>query len=297
MRRAALAAVAALAFSLGALPAGASAATQKVTILFQEFSPTSLDVLPGETVEWGNISERRHTVTADDDSFDSGDLFGGDTFDRTFTTVGAYLYHCTVHAGMIGEVHVRRVTLEGLPTATVLAGSLVDFEGRTADPVRPVIIQFDAGSGFHAVGRATPGADGSWKATLPAQTTGDYRAAVGADTSQPRRLLVNNRTVVVRPTRRGIAVRVTPVAPYGRIVLQQRLRDRFGWWPVRRKRLDFISRSSFKVRRPARVRVVLVGKDAWTPLATSRVLTLGHFKKRKKHKHESKPVPHHTEMP
>lgn len=50
-----------------------------------------------------------------------------------------------MHAGMIGEVDVRRVTLEGLPTATVLAGSPVDFEGRTADPARPVIIQFDAG--------------------------------------------------------------------------------------------------------------------------------------------------------
>ena len=45
---------------------------------------------PGETVEWSNISSRLHTVTADDDSFDSGDIEAGDRFELTFDTVGSH---------------------------------------------------------------------------------------------------------------------------------------------------------------------------------------------------------------
>jgi plastocyanin len=274
MRRAVLAALAA--FALGLFPAGASAATQQVNVLFQAFSPTPLDVLPGETVDWSNVSDRRHTVTADNGSFDSGDLEGGQHFSQTFTSVGAYAYHCTVHAGMTGEVDVRRVTLAALPPAAVPAGKSVEFEGRTADPALPVTIERNTSSGFRPAGTATPAADGTWRTTLMAQQTGDYRAAVGADTSQTRRLLVSNRKVRIRATRHGVAVSVTPAVPYARITLDVYRRDRFGWWPAVRTRLDYVSSASFRVKRPARVRAALVARDGWTPLATSRTLTLGH---------------------
>jgi plastocyanin len=273
MTRLVLAAIAALAVCVFAT--GASAATQPVDALFATFSPTPLDVLPGETVEWKNVSQRRHTVTADDGSFDSGDLLVGDRFSHDFTAVGAYEYHCTVHPGMDGEVDVRRVTLGPLPATTLLTGAPVKFEGRTADPARPVTVELDTGGGFRPVGLATPSADGDWRVTLKAQSTGRYRAVVGADTSQSRRLVVSARKVVIRSTRRGVAVRVTPRVPYGRIVLWVRLRERFGWWPAARKRLDFASTAVFKLKRRAQVRVALVGPDGWTPLATSRVLGRG----------------------
>ncbi|HEU4976964.1 MAG TPA: hypothetical protein VFT50_17885, partial [Baekduia sp.] len=51
-------------------------------------------------------------------------------------------------------------------------------------------------------------------------------------------------------------------------------RERFGWWPVRRARLDYLSEAQLRVRHGGRVRVVLVGRDGWTPLATSPVLRL-----------------------
>ena len=57
------------------------------------------------------------------------------------------------------------------------------------------------------------------------------------------------------------------------MVLQQRLRERFGWWTVARKRFDYLSQARFVVRRHARTRAVLVDRDGWTPLAVSRVLT------------------------
>ena len=260
---AAAAALGPAAFAQGAVP---------VNIQFQAFSPSPLDVLPGETVEWTNVSERRHTVTADDGSFDSDDVFGGDTFRVEFTEPGAYPYHCRVHAGMVGEVDVRRVTLGPLPIALVPAGDTVEVDGRTADPSSPVRIERSAGSGFETVATATPAADGTWSAKLVAERTAQYRAAVGSDVSETRRLLVSNRRVIVRARPGRLTVRVVPAAPYGRIALQLHLRERFGWWPQERKRLDYLSRATFRVDRAVRARVALVDRDGWTPLALSPVV-------------------------
>ena len=113
---------------------------------------------------------------------------------------------------------------------------------------------------------------------IAAEATADVRAVSGADASQTRRLLVSERRVRLRATRRGVAVTVTPSVPYARIMLEADLHERFGWWPVARAKLDYLSQATFRVRRPARVRAVLVAKDGWTPLATSRVVVLGHAK-------------------
>jgi plastocyanin len=286
MRRGALTLLAAGAL---AFPATASAAIIPVNAQFAEFGPSQVDLLPGETVEWTNVSERRHTVNADDGSFGSGDLFGGDRFTRQFDEVGAYSYHCTVHDGMTGEVDVRRVTLGPLPVAPVPLGDKVEFEGRTADPAEPVRIERAVGSGFETVATTTAAADGSWTVTAAAAATANYRAATTAGVSESRRLLVSDRKILVRATKRGIAVSVTPALPYARIVLQADLLQRFGWWPVQRTRLDYVSKASFAVVRPARVRVALLDLDGWTPLVTSQVLQLGR---------RTKPAPQseHTQM-
>ena len=290
MRRAALPVL--VAAALLASGTAAHAATVPVTIQFSAFAPSALDVLPGETVQWSNVSERRHTVFADDGSFASGDLLGGDEYAREFDEVGSYPYHCTVHAGMVGEVDVRRVTLETLPPAAVPAGQPVEFSGRTADPGLPVRIQRAEGDDGTTVATVTPAADGTWSTSIPAQRGGDYRAVSDAGTSEVRHLFVSDRKVLVRATRTGLAVTVTPSLPYARIVLQLDLRERFGWWPQRSTRLDYVSQATFAVARPARARVVLVDKDGWTPLATSRVLTLGRVRTPAPKAHPA-PMAHH----
>jgi plastocyanin len=274
-----------------AIPGASSAApaTQPVNIQFQDFGPNQLDVLPGETVQWSNVSERTHTVTADDDSFDSGDLQGGDTFTREFDSPALIPYHCTKHAGMVGEIDVRPVILAPLPTAAVPAGDQIEFDGRTADPSQPVRVELSTGGSFRTVASAQPAADGTWKVSAAAQASGDYRAANDGGVSETRHVLVSDRKVLVRATRHGVAVTVIPALPYAHVVLQEDLRARFGWWPAISTRLDYVSQASFKVARPARVRVVLVGKDGWTPLATSPVLSLGHLKR----SHTAPPMPMH----
>jgi hypothetical protein len=255
-----------------------------VSVQFQAFGPDQLDLLPHESVQWENVSERTHTVTADDASFDSGDLDPGRTFSVQFDNPGIYTYHCTKHLGMVGEVDVRPVTLGALPTAPIPAGDQVEFEGRTSEPGQPVRIERSTGGDFQTVATTQAAADGSWKASLAAQSTADYRASITSGPSETRHLTVSDRKVVVRATRRGVSVRVTPALPYATIALQQDLRERFGWWITKRSRLDYVSSATFRVTRPARVRVVLVAKDGWTPLATSAVLTLGHVRR-------SKPAP------
>jgi plastocyanin len=271
-----------------ALAPAARAATTPVQVQFSAFGPGTVDVLPGETVEWENVSERRHTVTADNGAFDSGDIFSGQRFSHTFDAGGTYAYHCTVHDGMIGTVDVQPVTMGPLPTAAVPAGDPVTIDGRTADPGQPVRIERGDDGNFKTVATAQPAADGSWRTSLRAEITGDLRAANDAGASTPKRLLVSDRKVTIRATRRGIAVAVTPALPYARIVVEHVSRERFGWWPALRTRLDYVSRASIKLRRPARVRVSLIDRDGWTALATSRVLALG------RRAPAAAPEPHHV---
>jgi hypothetical protein len=244
-----------------------------VSVQFAQFAPSTVDALPGEAVEWSNVSPRSHTVTAA--AFASAELVPGARFAWTAGLPGAYPYHCTIHPEMTGEVDVRRVTLGPLPPAPVVAGTHVDLTGRTADPLAPVRVERDRGSGYAEVAVVAPSPSGDWRATVTAVASADYRAASGADASQVRRLLVSDRRVAVRAIRGGVAASVSPSDPYGRVVLQQRLRERFGWWPVARRRLDYLSQARFHVRRRARTRVVLVDRDGWTPIAVSRVLRPG----------------------
>jgi plastocyanin len=258
------------------VPAGAApAAPVPVTVEFQAFAPSTLDVLPGDTVTWSNTSGRRHTVTADGGQFDSGDLVDGAVFTQAVDALGSYPYHCTVHPGMLGEVDVRRVTLDPLPPGLVPSGGSVDIGGRTVDPAAPIRIEQDSGTGFQASATARPQADGTWKARVIATRTGQYRVSVGSDLSETRPLLVIDKRVIVRATRTGVSVTVLPPAPYARVALQLRLRERFGWWPVSQTNLDYLSRATFRVRGPVLARVAVLDRDGWTPLALSPAVRIG----------------------
>jgi plastocyanin len=153
MMRARPAVVALLALLLGAASAGA--ATQPVSAQFDAFAPSQLDVLPGETVEWSNVSPRVHTVTSDGGLFDAGELSPGARFAYRFDDLGAYAYHCTIHPGMTGEIDVRRVILAPLPTVVVPVGERVAVSGRAADPTRPVDVQRSLGGSAFATRRSS----------------------------------------------------------------------------------------------------------------------------------------------
>lgn len=74
------------------------------------YSPVQITVVIGvnNTVAWTNNDRAIHTVTAHDNSFDSGDLSPGQTYTHTFTQVGTFTYSCKYHSWMHGSVIVEK---------------------------------------------------------------------------------------------------------------------------------------------------------------------------------------------
>lgn len=244
----------------------------EVAVTFADYSPAHAEVLPGELVRWRNDSARVHTVTADDGSFDSGRLPIGATFTHRFAAEADVPYHCVLHPGVQGTIAVRRLLLDAPPTAAA-PGRSFPLQGRSDLPAATTVtLEADTGGGFAPVGAAETGADGRFRGTVTLPTTGMVRAVAGAAVSPSRTLVVLDRSVAARRTKRSIIATVAPAAPGGTVVLQLRLPDRFGWWPVARAKLDARSRARFaRPRRRVPARVVLTLPDGATPLALSPV--------------------------
>ena len=67
-----------------------------------------INVQPGTTVRWVNYGQHSHTVTANDGSWDSGDIKPGASYSATFKQPGTYYYYCRHHTQdkMQGVVNV-----------------------------------------------------------------------------------------------------------------------------------------------------------------------------------------------
>jgi plastocyanin len=82
------------------------AQTHNVEITAMAF-PENMPVGAGDTVVWTNRMSMPHTVTADDSSFDSGQLAKNKSFSHRFDTAGTVGYHCENHPDeMTGKVSV-----------------------------------------------------------------------------------------------------------------------------------------------------------------------------------------------
>jgi hypothetical protein len=142
------------------------------------------------------------------------------------------------------------------------------------------MIEEERAGNFVPLTQALPGPDGHFEVTVLPTTTTRYRAVVDGAPSPPVTLLVLDRQVNAAATRAGgravVRATVTPPTHGATLVLQLRLRERFGWWPVRARRTDHQSTVRFAIRRrrPVRARVVLTLRDRATVLATSETLRL-----------------------
>lgn len=70
------------------------------------FAPANLSVSTGDTVTWINMDDVSHTVTADNDAFDSGAFGHGASFQLTAGPPGVYTYFCQIHPFMKGTLTV-----------------------------------------------------------------------------------------------------------------------------------------------------------------------------------------------
>jgi plastocyanin len=84
----------------------AATASNAGTIKGFSFQPEVLKVKVGAKVTWTNDDAVAHTVTADTNSFASGNLQPGGSFSFAFIRPGTYAYHCSIHPSMHGSVVV-----------------------------------------------------------------------------------------------------------------------------------------------------------------------------------------------
>ena len=83
-----------------------SVAEGEVLVKSVSFTPNEVRTTVGKAVTWRfDDGGLEHTVTEDNNAFDSGRMSSG-TYSRTFETPGTVNYHCTVHARMRGTVIV-----------------------------------------------------------------------------------------------------------------------------------------------------------------------------------------------
>jgi plastocyanin len=69
--------------------------------------PTAITVSAGAHLAVANDDTTAHTATADDGSFDTGDISPGSTSTIDLSKPGRIAYHCSIHPFMHGTIVVR----------------------------------------------------------------------------------------------------------------------------------------------------------------------------------------------
>lgn len=85
------------------------AQTFEVNIQGNSFVDGTKTIQKGDAVRWTQKDSNTHTVTANDGSFDSGNMIPvgpTSTFSHTFSTVGEFPYYCEVHTSMTAKITV-----------------------------------------------------------------------------------------------------------------------------------------------------------------------------------------------
>jgi len=100
--------IVAAAMAIAVAQSGSSAPeTSVVHIASFAFKPATLVIHEGDTVTFVNDDSVPHTATADDKSFDSGNLDQNAKWSHTFDKAGTFKYICTYHAMMKGTIVVK----------------------------------------------------------------------------------------------------------------------------------------------------------------------------------------------
>ena len=255
--------LAAAALALVALASPSSAAEREVSIPGKVFEPEHLEVLVGDTVTWRNLDATTHTVTADDETFDSGDLRPDGTFSWTFDKPGRTTYHCAIHRFMTGEVDAFAIALSG-PGDPVTVGEKFSLHGLARPGNSRVTIERRSGDGtFIEETTASVSEDGRFEAALSALSSTDYRAVVDGISSPVVRVSVTPRiTLRARRLRRReiLEADASPAQPRMPALVQFYSRERFDWRPFARTRFDAAShlRFVFSSQRKLLLRVLLL---------------------------------------
>ena len=96
---------AALACGLSAAPAVSAGTHHEILMRGNSFTPRAITITVGDTVVWRNVDIVRHNAMRAE-TFDTGELRGGQSFSWVATDTGEVRYRCTIHQRMRGTVTV-----------------------------------------------------------------------------------------------------------------------------------------------------------------------------------------------
>ena len=232
---------------LAFLIAGLGAGTHEVTTPGQLFAPGRTDALVGESVTWRNTDHMTHTITAEDGSFDSGDLAPGATFTRA--APGTHRFYCRIHRFMRGTVVVSELVLRG-PDEPVLAGTRTTLRGIAPGAGAEVTLE----RGAQVLAHTTAGSDGTFSFELVPEAGTRYHARAGKATSAEVAVALAPR--VSLSAKPGVLnVTALPALPGAWVRIEVYSRERFGWQRYRSTRLRADSTATLKIAPQGRLRL------------------------------------------
>ncbi len=112
MNRRALLIRTAVVATAGATPVQWTSASRRKSVQYtveirdSGFSPSILQIRPGDRVVWVNRDTIAHTATAQDGSWDTGELIHNQRAAVVITGSKAGDYFCRFHSSMTGKLHI-----------------------------------------------------------------------------------------------------------------------------------------------------------------------------------------------
>lgn len=212
-------------------------AVRTVSISDRNVTPGALVVAPATEVMWHNDGRNRHTVTADDGTFDSPTLLTGDDFTISAPAApGVYAYHCRFHSFIRGTLTVSLVGLTA--PDPVDAGRPAVLSGIVPDAVAgaPVRVERRVPGAWVPVGETTTDAAGAFTVTSPPLLQRTAFRALAAGTISPS-VRADVRPVLTA-RRRGarLTVRIRPAGAAARVRLARLDLDTYRWGAVAARR-------------------------------------------------------------
>ena len=114
--------------ALIALPAAVAVAQESHVVETQDnvFDPEEITISVGDSIEFQNTGVAPHTATAEDGSFDTGNLNAGQSRTITFNDAGTIEYICIYHEplGMIGTIVVEGTGTTASPSPAAAAAAV-----------------------------------------------------------------------------------------------------------------------------------------------------------------------------
>ena len=132
MKKALLVSVAVCVLGAGGFAFAAGVATKGVNIRSTGFTPRTVTVVGGDTVQWRNLDTVNHQIVANNGAFASAAIRPNGTYARRMDTPGTFPYHDALKPTLRGTVRVTGAAPSvsaGVTPPIVTAGNAVHIRG------------------------------------------------------------------------------------------------------------------------------------------------------------------------